>query len=87
MLMITRTEGLIELGHGDKRLMAFDAAAIDNAMLCAERAPCGAIRHVLALTFSNGAEPVRLEGRVIELCEVHQVVMEVMGETARRCVN
>jgi len=87
--MITRTETFIELGNGDKRLLAFDAAGIEQSMLSAERRPCGAICHVLALTFADGHAPVRLEGGITELREVHAIVMEIMLETAppRRTVH
>lgn len=82
MLMITRTASYVELGNGDRRLAAFDAAQVDKATLCVERAPCGAILHVLALSFADGAQPVRLEGRVLELRELHELVMEIMLEAA-----
>ena len=81
MLMITRTQSFVELGNGDKCLLAFDAAAVDKSTLSVERAPCGRLAHVLALSFSNGEQPLRLEGKVAELAELHQVVMEVMQDT------
>ena len=84
MLMITRTESFVELGNGDKRLLAFDVADVAKAMLCVERAPCGAVFHVLALTFIDGEQPLRLEGGAMELKELHAVVMEIMLETGPR---
>ena len=88
MLMITRTDTYVELGNGDKRLLAFDAAEVSKAMLSLERAPCGAVCHVLALTFANGEQPLRVEGKVMELRELHDVVMEIMLEAPpRRCLH
>ena len=93
MLMITRTDSLVELGYGDgsrgdRARMAFDVAHIASAMLCAERAPCGRVARVLALAFDNGAPILRIEGSAAELSAVHQTVTEIMLEAPpRRTVN
>ena len=93
MLMITRTDSLVEVGHCDSRLgdrarMAFDVAHIASAMLCAERAPCGRVAQVLALAFDNGAPALRIEGSATELSALHQTVTEIMLEAAStRTVN
>ena len=82
MLMITRTQSRVELDNGDRRLVAFDAADVIQAMLSIERAPCGAVCHVLALTFAGVEPPLRLEGSVAELRELHDVVAEIMHDLA-----
>lgn len=88
MLMITRTDSLVELAHGNKARMAFDVGHVASAMLCAERAPCGRVARVLALAFDNGAPALRIEGSAAELSALHQTVTEIMLEAApTRAVN
>lgn len=78
MLMITRTESTIELGRADARTIRIDVGYITGAMLAAERAPCGRVRHALLLMTGCGSDPVRIEGSSAELAEVHQYVIETM---------
>ena len=83
MLMITRTDSLIELAGGDRRHLAIDVAHVSAAMLAVERAPCGRVVQVLALAFDNGGSPLRIEGAAYELTALHQTVSEMMLEGAR----
>ena len=73
MMMITRTETCIEFGLGESKAISIDVARITGAMLAAERAPCGRVLHSLLLLTDRGCDPVRIEGGLLELTEVHQL--------------
>ncbi len=82
MLMVTRTDSVVEVGNADRRFAAFDAGHVTSAMLCVERAACGRIIQALVLAFGDGVQPLRLEGSPMELAAVHQTVAEVMQDSA-----
>ena len=81
MMMITRTESCIEFGIGELKAITVDVARITGAMLAAERAPCGRVFHSLLLLRDRGCDPVRIEGGLLELSEVHRYVVETMVYT------
>lgn len=78
MLMITRTDSIIEVGRGDRRQMAFDVARVTVAMLCVERAPCGRVAQVLAVVLDDGSQPLRFEGSRAELNALHEAIAGIM---------
>lgn len=80
MLMVTRTDSIVELGRDGRRQVAFDTARLASASLSVERAPCGRIVQALLLQFRDGAQPLRIEGQAAELGALHQTVAEVMLE-------
>lgn len=82
MLMITRTDSIIELGGANRRPIAFDVSRLASAMLCVERAPCGRVLQVLALMPDDGSPPRKIEGSKAELTALHETIGDMMREAA-----
>ena len=78
MLSITRAEGAIEVAFGETRRLSVAVDEIATAMLSAERAPCGRLRHVLTLDGGGRWSPILLEASLDELTLIHQYVIESM---------
>ncbi len=78
MMMITRTESHIEFGLGGSRSVSIDVGSITGAMLAAERLPSGRVHHALLLMTGVGSDPIRIEGELLELAEVHCYLVETM---------
>ena len=77
MMSITRTEDAIEVSFDEDRRFTIGTGVLNGAMLAAERAPCGRIRHALILN-GDACGSMRLEGSLAELGLVHQYVIESM---------
>ena len=78
MLMMTRTDNLLEVGDGGRHQLKLDTSRIANASLCTERAPTGTVRQVLVLCLSDGSPCVRIESGPRELTALHQAITEMM---------
>ncbi len=78
MLMITRTDNLIEFGYGETTTIAIDLANITGSMLAAERLPCGQLHYALLLATATNRDPVRIEGEHDVLAAVHQYVIDTL---------
>lgn len=81
MLMITRTDRTLEAGVGDRPRIAIDMDSVATAALSTERAPCGKIRQVLAVSFRNGSPCIFIEGAAAELGALHQTMTEILLDT------
>jgi hypothetical protein len=84
MLMITRTESLIEIGRGEGRAVALDVSGLLAVSLATERMACGRIRRVLAVEFGDGRPVLRIDGSPVELAALHDTVTEMMLVWPRR---